>query len=114
MITKLQIKNVTAFSELEVEFSPGINIFIGENGTGKTHVLKALYTIISARNEEKRVSDKIVDVFLPKDKNIGRLVKRVNKSSEASIKIWKKSSIRNEKDKLLTLSGIFHFPVYTF
>ncbi|ANY70542.1 hypothetical protein BBD42_03685 [Paenibacillus sp. BIHB 4019] len=26
-----------------MDFSPGINVFIGENGTGKTHLLKLLY-----------------------------------------------------------------------
>ena len=29
MITNLQLKNFTAFSELTIDFSPGINIIIG-------------------------------------------------------------------------------------
>ncbi len=40
---KLALKNFTAFSDVELEFVPGVNAFIGENGTGKTHILKALY-----------------------------------------------------------------------
>ena len=36
MITNLQLKNFTAFTELAIDFSPGINIIIGENGTGRT------------------------------------------------------------------------------
>ncbi|MEN0051005.1 MAG: ATP-binding protein, partial [Bacteroidota bacterium] len=31
------------FSKVELDFSSGINVFIGENGTGKTHLLKVLY-----------------------------------------------------------------------
>ena len=42
MITHLRIKNFTAFNDLAIEFSPGINIIIGENSTGKTQLLKAV------------------------------------------------------------------------
>jgi AAA15 family ATPase/GTPase len=42
MIEKLHIKNFTCFTDNEFEFSEGINVFIGENGTGKTHLLKLL------------------------------------------------------------------------
>ena len=38
MISQLQLKNFTAFTELAIDFSPGINIIIGENGTGKTQL----------------------------------------------------------------------------
>lgn len=41
MITHLQLKNFTAFPELAIDFSPSINIIIGENGTGKTQQFKA-------------------------------------------------------------------------
>lgn len=39
----LRLENFTAFSEAEFEFVPGINVFIGENGTGKTHMMKVLF-----------------------------------------------------------------------
>lgn len=42
-IKKLRLQNFTCFRDVEMEFSPGINIFIGENGTGKTHLLKVMY-----------------------------------------------------------------------
>ena len=45
MITNLQLKNFTAFTELAIDFSPGINIVIGENGTGKTQLLKAILAL---------------------------------------------------------------------
>lgn len=40
---RLVLENFTAFSHAEFEFGPGVNVIVGENGTGKTHVLKALY-----------------------------------------------------------------------
>ena len=42
-VTKVKFENFTAFKNLEVEFSPGINALIGANGTGKTHLMKACY-----------------------------------------------------------------------
>jgi recombinational DNA repair ATPase RecF len=42
---QLQLKNFTAFTDLDIDFSPGINIIIGENGTGKTQLLKAILAL---------------------------------------------------------------------
>ena len=44
-IRRLELENFTCFTKAEMNFSSGINVFIGENGTGKTHVLKALYAL---------------------------------------------------------------------
>lgn len=41
-IKRLELENFTCFGKVALDFSPGINVFIGENGTGKTHLLKAL------------------------------------------------------------------------
>jgi len=42
MIDRLQLRNFTCFVDNQFEFVKGINVFIGENGTGKTHLLKVL------------------------------------------------------------------------
>lgn len=47
-LTDLTLKNFTCFSDLEISLSPGINVFIGANGTGKTHILKVLYSACSS------------------------------------------------------------------
>ncbi len=44
-IEKITLKNITVFEKLDITFSQGINILIGENGTGKTHIMKILYAI---------------------------------------------------------------------
>ncbi|MCL2415313.1 MAG: ATP-binding protein, partial [Defluviitaleaceae bacterium] len=44
-IEKVEIKNFTVFEDISIEMSKGINVFIGENGTGKTHLLKILYAM---------------------------------------------------------------------
>ena len=42
-LTRLELENFTAFESLDLELSPGINVFVGANGTGKTHILKVCY-----------------------------------------------------------------------
>ena len=43
-IKRIKFQNYTVFEDQQMEFSPGINVIIGENGTGKTHLMKALYS----------------------------------------------------------------------
>jgi predicted ATPase len=46
-IQALTVQNFTCFEDVSFEFSTGINLFIGENGTGKTHILKLLYAMLT-------------------------------------------------------------------
>lgn len=43
LIHSIGLKNFTVFENLRIDVSSNINIFIGENDTGKTHLLKAIY-----------------------------------------------------------------------
>ena len=43
MLKTLKISHFTVFGNVELTFSPGLNVIVGENGTGKTHVLKLGY-----------------------------------------------------------------------
>ena len=43
-IIQLKLENFTVFDKVDMKFNSGINIFVGENGTGKTHILKVLYS----------------------------------------------------------------------
>jgi predicted ATP-dependent endonuclease of OLD family len=48
MIKQIDIENVTLFDKARFEFSGGLNIFIGKNSTGKTHLMKLLYALSKA------------------------------------------------------------------
>ena len=50
-IKKLTLQQITTFEQAELNFSQGINIIIGENSTGKSHLLKMAYTITSSWNQ---------------------------------------------------------------
>jgi predicted ATPase len=45
-ITSIGIENFTVFKKEILEFSEGLNIVVGENGLGKTHLLKLLYVLM--------------------------------------------------------------------
>jgi predicted ATPase len=47
MLKRLHLRNFTVFADAEFEFGEGLNVLVGANGTGKTHVLKAGYSILS-------------------------------------------------------------------
>jgi len=39
-ITKIEVENLTVFEKMEMNVNANVNVLIGENGTGKTHLLK--------------------------------------------------------------------------
>ena len=41
----LHLTNFTTFADAKFDFSPTINVLVGENGTGKTHLMKVLYSV---------------------------------------------------------------------
>ena len=42
-LTRVKLERFTAFGHLDLELSPGINVLVGANGTGKTHLMKVCY-----------------------------------------------------------------------
>jgi len=112
MITKLTLKKFTAFNELELNFSPKINVIIGENGTGKTHVLKAAYALCAAATSATNAPDsvtkediktvltsKLLRLFMPMDNKLGKM-RRHGVAENASI------SASFSQDS--TITGSFH------
>ncbi|WP_295729031.1 DNA replication/repair protein RecF [uncultured Limosilactobacillus sp.] len=45
ILQELQLKHFRNYGELAVNFSPGINVFIGENAQGKTNLLEAIHVL---------------------------------------------------------------------
>lgn len=88
MINSISVKNFTAFNTLDVKFSEGINVFIGANSTGKSHLLKLMYAVCAANkpldkelfgDPKRYLSDKLKGVFKPEGK-IGRLCRNKEKA----------------------------------
>jgi AAA15 family ATPase/GTPase len=49
-IKSISIENFTVFKSETLEFSDDLNVVVGENGTGKSHLLKLLYILIGVNN----------------------------------------------------------------
>jgi energy-coupling factor transporter ATP-binding protein EcfA2 len=48
MLQRLHVRNFTVFNDAVFEFSSGLNVVVGANGTGKSHVLKLGYALQQA------------------------------------------------------------------
>ena len=59
MLERITFDKFTAFEKLDIRFSPGINVFTGENGTGKTHILKAAYAACDIAKSKESFAEKI-------------------------------------------------------
>ena len=86
-VTKIKLENFTAFKDLEVEFSPGINALIGANGTGKTHLMKVCYAGCDAAKTGASFRDKLLGVLLPSGGYLHRLIKQQEVTASAEVKI---------------------------
>ena len=104
MLNKLHIENFTVFRKADLEFSSGLNVITGDNGSGKSHLLKLGYAILKTLESfgdkfpakeiaERGLAGNLVDIFRPE--TLGRLASRVQGSSGSSV-----SAIWNQKGSL--------------
>ena len=74
-LTRVELENFTAFRSLKLDLCPGVNVLVGANGTGKTHLMKVCYAACESRSEAD-FTRKLVRVFLPSGRRLRRLVSR--------------------------------------
>ncbi|MCY4346510.1 MAG: AAA family ATPase [Aestuariivita sp.] len=89
VLKSLKVKNFTVFRDIDLKFADGLNVIIGANGTGKTHLLKLPYAAMAMSAEQgrtrdepptksllqTRIAEKLSGVFRPEER-LGRLVNR--------------------------------------
>ena len=108
MLTKLVLENFTAFPEARLEFARHLNVIVGVNGLGKTHLLKLPYAVMAMSAEEgrkrngrptksvlePRLAEKLVNVLRPE--SLGRLAHRRQGGSRCDVMLFSKpgASIR--------------------
>ena len=95
MLKSLYIKNFTAFAETDLRFSDGLNVFLGENGVGKSHLLKLPYAVMAAlaaqRGEarhtkstlQRAIGEKLVNVM--RSEALGRLARRQRRRQRCEV-----------------------------
>ncbi len=92
-ITGVRLERFTAFEELDFAASPGINVLVGANGTGKTHLMKVAYAACDVSKTGVGFADKLTRLFMPSGGRPGRLVKRRTGRSRCLVEVrsdvWK-------------------------
>ncbi|GAB2743967.1 AAA family ATPase [Melaminivora jejuensis] len=83
MLKKANIQNFGPLPNGTYQFSPSLNVVVGENGLGKSQLLKLLYAVLKVNADareltkaelQKAYAEKLVGVFRPDA--LGRLAKR--------------------------------------
>ncbi|WP_419149210.1 AAA family ATPase [Pseudoalteromonas 'SMAR'] len=107
---ELYLENFGAFKEAKLSFSQGINVFIGENGTGKTHLMKLVYCM-QQQSSSSGLQQKLINVFRPSLGQVSRLVRRKKGSTHAKIILRdtsgnsKRLEFNNTRHKSFELTG---------
>ncbi len=99
-LTRIKLEKFTAFDKLDLDLSPGINVFIGANSTGKTHLMKLAYAACDISKTKTDFAQKLIHVFMPSGRAIGRLVKRQKVSTRCAVEIY-----RNRKKLRISFSN---------
>lgn len=85
-IKSAKIENFTVFENLSIEFASGVNVIIGENGTGKTHLMKLICADKGKGNKlsdyfkgetfslKSKVDEFLKELGLPKDDETLKLI----------------------------------------
>lgn len=97
MLKTLRIQNFSVFEDAEIRWAKGINIIVGENGTGKSQLMKLAYSLSwvshmqqrSVRQTKDDLQKKIADKLLAtcRPEYLGRLVSRKQGRNRCDIDI---------------------------
>ena len=128
MLKQLNIRNFTVFKQANFEFASGLNVIVGENGTGKSHVLRLVYSVIAANrkpintlnSEEHNLLwqrdhvEKLVGVF--RAGSIENLMRIDKNKKRYSLWVWltfddpQLNAALEYREKKGNTSGIVHIP----
>ena len=113
-LSKVKLERFTAFEDLEVEFSPGINAFIGANGTGKTHLMKVCYAACDVSKTGDALLRTMIRIYLPSgNRSIGLVKQGLQAGAEAAVSVHSGQRVLSAKfdnAAILAYSGSFTVP----
>lgn len=96
-VQTLSLTDFSAFEQADLAFCSGLNVLIGANSTGKSHLMKLIYSLLKVCEQAHRdhidtqkkvaelLADKLLGVFKPEA--VGRLVRRGRGNRGASVRL---------------------------
>ncbi|KKL53119.1 hypothetical protein LCGC14_2278650, partial [marine sediment metagenome] len=70
IITKIKLKNFISHNDTEIEFPYGVSILMGENGSGKSSIIDAIYYSICG----EQVRGDTINDLIKEGKNSARVI----------------------------------------
>ncbi|HDP70179.1 MAG TPA: DNA replication/repair protein RecF [Actinobacteria bacterium] len=83
-LRNVSLLNFRNHKNTSLDFSPGINLIIGENGQGKTNLLEAIYVLFNGKSYRTSLNDPLI--FLKEELSVVR-GNFINKGKDESVEI---------------------------
>ena len=114
-IEHLKLTNFRNYSTLEIDFHKNVNIFIGENGIGKTNILESIYVLSLTKTNRYGLEENLIK-FNEEIAKIEGLVRKDNTVFKQEIKLSKnkKQIFINNKEMHRIKDYISNFCVISF
>ena len=114
-IKHLKLINFRNYTNLEIKFDDNVNIFIGDNGKGKTNILESIYVLSLTKTNKYGVEENLIK-FGEEIAKIEGLINRDNvvKKQEIHLTKNKKRTLINNKEMRRIKDYISNFCVISF
>ena len=80
ILKELELKNYRNYEDLNLNFSPNINIFYGDNAEGKTNILESIYVLAITKSHRINIDKHLIKEGLQATKITGKI--EVNKETK--------------------------------
>ena len=88
-LSNLKLKNFRNYHETKLEFSPNINVLIGENAQGKTNLLESIY-VLAMTKSHRTTNDRELIEFSEKSAFLEGIVEKKTGNLRLSLSLSKK------------------------
>ena len=88
-LSNLKLKNFRNYHETKLEFSPNVNVLIGENAQGKTNLLESIY-VLAMTKSHRTTNDRELIEFSEKSSFLEGIVEKKTGNLRLSLALSKK------------------------
>jgi len=103
-VKQLLLKNIRSFGNLNINFSPSINLLIGHNNSGKSTIIKALYKLQNTYS--------LAETDVRKLKKYGRILIHIDEINKTELRVISESVVESGKRDLSTNEVRFLFNLF--